>query len=211
METLSKIFGSQIRVKIMRLFLFQQEEAFDIDDVVRRSKVKKDQARKELNLLVKAGFLKKKVFYKKIPKPQSKKAKKEGKAIEFKKLKKQGWIVNPKYELIKALRMLLIESELMKEKEISKKIRKTGSIKLLVLSGIFIHDDHRNIDLLIVGNNIKRDSLKNEIAHIESEIGKELSYAVFDEAEFMYRVSMYDKLIRDILENYHKKIHNTII
>lgn len=211
METLGKIFGSQIRVKIMRLFLFQQEQAFDIDDVVKRSKVKKDLARKELALLVKAGFLKKKVFTKSIPKKQSKTAKKQGKPVEFKKLKKQGWTINTKYELIKPLQTLLIESELIKEKEISSKIRKTGTIKLIVLSGIFIHDHNRKIDLLVVGNKLKRDVLRKEIARIESEIGKELSYAVFDEAEFLYRVSMYDKLIRDVLENHHKKIYNKII
>lgn len=211
MENLGKIFGSQVRIKIMRLFLFQQEEAFDIDDIVKRSKVKKDLARRELSLLVKAGFLKKKTFFKKIAKPQSKTAEKQGKPIEYKKLKKQGWIINAQYELIQPFEALLIESELIKEKEISKKIRKTGSIKLIVLSGIFIHDHNRKVDLLIVGNNLKRDMLKKEIAHIESEVGRELSYAVFDEAEFMYRVRMYDKLIRDILENRHKKIHNSII
>ncbi len=206
METLGKIFGSPMRVRVMRLFLFHPTEVFDIDDVVKRSRVKKPEARKELQLLVKADFLKKKVFTKEIPKPQSKTARKQKKPIEFRKVKKNGWIVNTKCELIEPLQTLLIESELIKEKEIAAKLRKAGTLKMLVLSGIFIRDDNRKLDMLVVGNNLKRDQLEREMNRIEAEIGREIAYAVFDEKEFMYRVGMYDKLIRDILENHHIKI-----
>ena len=38
---------------------------------------------------------------------------------------------------------------------------------------------------------------------MESEIGKELRYAFFDTQEFKYRMSIYDKLVRDILDYPH--------
>ncbi|MFT6911138.1 MAG: hypothetical protein ACJAU8_000360 [Candidatus Paceibacteria bacterium] len=207
METLGKIFGSNHRVKIMRLFLFNEELAIDIDDIVKRTRIKKTDTRKELGMLTKIGFLQKKIFVKKI----EKKSIKKNTEPEFKTTKVQGWVLNRTFELVRPLQLLLLESELIEEKDIVTRVKKSGTIKLLVLSGIFIGDDNRAVDILVVGNNLKRDVLNREMAIIESEIGKEISYAYFDQKEFEYRMSMYDKLIRDILENDHKKLVNKIV
>jgi hypothetical protein len=207
METLGKIFGSNHRVKIMRLFLFNEELAIDIDDIVKRTRIKKTDTRKELGMLTKIGFLQKKIFVKKI----EKKSIKKNTEPEFKTTKVQGWVLNRTFELVRPLQLLLLESELIEEKDIVTRVKKSGTIKLLVLSGNFIGDDNRAVDILVVGNNLKRDVLNREMAIIESEIGKEISYAYFDQKEFEYRMSMYDKLIRDILENDHKKLVNKIV
>lgn len=199
MESLGKIFGSTLRVKTMRLFLFNESTAFDVDDVTTRARIKKPDARKELVMLEKIGFLRKKAFTKKIEKAsKNKKAKKE-----FKKVKTNGWILNTRFDLIKPLQKLLLDSELIKESDISKRIKKAGSIKLLVLSGIFTRDEDRKLDMLIVGEKIKKEILEKEIAIIESEIGHELRYAFFTQEEYKYRISMYDKLVRDVMEYGH--------
>lgn len=202
MELLGKIFGSKHRVKIMRLFLFNETLPFDIKTVVVRSRVETTDARKELNMLTKIGFLKKKSFTVKVQKPLKKKDTKP----TYKSVKTQGWVLDKKFKLISALQTLLLDSELINEKEIIKRIKKSGTIKLLALSGLFIKDNNRKLDILIVGNKIKKDILEKEISIIESEIGREMRYAFFDQQEFEYRMSMYDKLIRDILENDHKKL-----
>ena len=207
METLGKIFNSNHRVKIMRLFLFNEELALDIDDVVKRTRIKKPDVRKELGMLIKIGFIKKKTFVKKVEKKSRKKNAKQ----EFKNIKVQGWVLNRTFELVRPLQLLLVESELINEKDIVKRVKKSGTIKLLILSGIFIRDNHRVVDILVVGNNLKRDILNREIAIIESEVGREIAYAFFDQKEFEYRMSMYDKLVRDILENDHKKLINKIV
>ena len=206
MEALGKIFGSNHRVKVMRLFLFNNTLPFDIDDIASRTKVRKPDLRKELAMLTKIGFIKKKVFFAKV----EKKSRKKNAKPEFRSVKKQGWILNAQFKLIKPLQSLLLDSELIQEKDMIKKVKKAGAIKLLVLSGLFIRDDNRVIDILVVGNNIKRDVLNREMGIIESEIGRELSYAFFDETEFQYRMSMYDKLVRDILENDHRLLINKI-
>ncbi|MCI5050884.1 MAG: hypothetical protein MRY57_01090 [Candidatus Pacebacteria bacterium] len=199
MESLGKIFGSVIRVKIMRLFLFNEKTAFDVDDVTERSRVKKPDARKELTMLAKIGFLKKKTFTKKILKPTKKKDAKS----EYRKKKVNGWILNTRFDLVKPLQKLLLDSELIKESDIAKRIKKSGTIKFLVLSGLFMRDEDRKLDVLIVGEKIKKDILEKEIAIIESEIGHELRYTFFTLADFEYRISMYDKLVRDVLESDH--------
>lgn len=206
MELLGKIFGSKHRVKIMRLFLFNETTPFDIKTVVVRSRVETTDARKELNMLTKIGFLKKKTFSQRVQKPLRKK---DIKPV-FKTVKTPGWQLDKKFKLISALQTLLLDSELINEKDIIKRIRKSGSIKLLVLSGLFIKDNNRKLDILIVGNRIKKDILEKEIKIIESEIGRELRYSFFDKEEFHYRMSMYDKLIRDILENDHRKIIDSL-
>lgn len=204
MESLSKIFGGISKVKIMRLFLFSESAAFDIDDVVERSRIKKIDARKELAMLTKIGFLKKKTFSKKI----LKKSRKKDAKPTFIKKQTLGWVLNKRFDLVGPLQVLLIETDLVNEKDLIKRIKKTGSIKMILLSGLFTRDDARKLDLLIVGDRIKKESLEKEISIIESEIGHELRYTFFDKAEFDYRVSMYDKLIRDVLENEHITLLN---
>lgn len=207
MESLGKIFGTKNRVKIMRLFLFNETTSFDIDDVSARSLVKKTDARKELTMLTKIGFLKRKVFVKKVKKRMLKKDTKQ----KYSSLKKNGWVLDKKFDLINPLQDLLINSELVREDSIVKGIKKTGKIKFLAVSGVFLRDENRNIDMLVVGDAVKRDVLDDFILKLESEIGRELHYAIFSSTEFDYRISMNDKLIRDVLENSHKKLINKLL
>lgn len=206
MESLGKIFGSRHRVKIMRLFLFNSSSTFDVDDVVCRTKTPSTYISKELHMLTKIGFLRKKSFIKKTPGRITKKNQKP----PMKKTKKIGWALNTKFNIVEPLRVLLLDSELVNEKDLTKRIKKTGTIKLLVLSGVFTYDLDRKLDLLVVGNNIKKDLLTKEMATLESEIGRELRYGVFTVDEYKYRITMYDKLIRDIMENNHIKLINKI-
>jgi hypothetical protein len=52
--------------------------------------------------------------------------------------------------------------------------------------------------------------LDNIIKSIEAEMGHEIRYAVFETKEFTYRLGMFDKLIRDILDYPHEKIINRL-
>ena len=63
--------------------------------------------------------------------------------------------------------------------------------------------------MLIVGDKLNKGKIEKEIKKLEAEIGKELVYALFDSKEFNYRLSMYDKLVRDILDFPHEVIFQT--
>jgi hypothetical protein len=69
---------------------------------------------------------------------------------------------------------------------------------------VFIKNHDSRVDLLIVGNKMKKSKIEEGIRRIEAEIGTELTYAIFDTKEFLYRLNMYDKLIRDILDYPHE-------
>lgn len=207
MELLGKIFGNPQRVKVMRLFLFNPKTAYSIDDVSQRSQIKKDQTKTELNQLEHIGFLKKKNFRQKVTLPKTKKYP-QG---EVKMVACKGYILNRSFELIDPLRNLVIDTELVSSKDMVKKLKDIGALKLVVLSGLFMRDENRKLDILIVAEKVDAKKLKKAIEQIESEIGKELSYAQFSQEEYEYRISMYDKLLRDILEHNHrilfKKLH----
>ena len=92
------------------------------------------------------------------------------------------------------------------------RIRALGRVKLAVLSGIFMDENSgaRRVDLLIVGDAISERKIKNFIKSLEAESGTEISYALLDTEEFIYRHKMFDKFVHDILEKPHEKIINKI-
>jgi len=83
-------------------------------------------------------------------------------------------------------------------------------MKLVIVSGIFTQSNDSRVDLLVVGDNLKKSVLDNTIKTIEAEIGKEIRFAVFETPDFRYRLGLYDKLIRDILDFPHEKIVNRL-
>lgn len=218
MQQLAKIFDSSARVKIMRLFLFNDKAPFDIQDIAKRSKVSVPTARKEVKILGDVGFLKKKTFTKEVkltPKSKTSKttkkntktstsAKKTAQKIQKKKV--QGWALNNGFPLADPLKKLLVDSELVKTKELPKRFEAAGKIKMLVLSGIFMKDDERSVDMVVVGDKIDMRKLQKTMQTIESEVGKELRYSVFTPKEFQYRIEMYDQHLLDIFEYPHERV-----
>lgn len=214
MENLAKIFDSSARVKIMRLFLFNPAMPFDTADITKRSKVSSSTARRELKILFKTGFIKKKVFTKEITmKPRKSKSKKKSKTKKepvIKKKKAKGWILNTSFPLVEPLERLLIDAELIKTKDLHKRFKGNGSIKMLVLSGVFMRDNERSTDMMIVGDKINMKKLESTMKILESEIGKELRYTVFTPKEFGYRMEMYDQHLLDVFESPHERLIDKI-
>lgn len=188
METLSKLFGSEAKVKIMRLFLFNPETVFNTSDISDRVKVEISRVRKEINQLEKIDLIKAR-------------ASRSG---------KKGYILNAQFDYLVPLQNFLINVEPLNSKEIVKRISKIGSIKLILIAGVFIQEPESRVDMLIVGDHVKKANLEHTIKILESEIGKELKYAYFTTEDFNYRNGMCDKLTRDILDYPHKKVLNKL-
>lgn len=179
MEILGKILGSSARVKIMRLFLLNRGKSFTSKDVVKRSRVSADVARRELKLLSSVNFIKKRAT---------------------------RWSFNSFFKYAGEFEDLLLSSGTLSNQEILNNFKKVGRVKLIIISGVFIKNHDSRVDLLIVGNKLKRSRIAEGIKKIEAEIGVELVYAVFDTKEFIYRLNMYDKLVRDILDYPHEVV-----
>ena len=180
METLGKILGSEARVKIMRLFLLNKGKGFTSKNVVKRSRVSADTVRRELRLLSTVGFIKK----------RSKVA--------------SDWTFNFSFKYAGEFEDLLLSSDTLNRQAIMDNFKKAGKIKLFLISGVFIKNHDSRVDLLIVGDRMKKSKIEEGVRKIEAEIGVELVYAVFETKEFIYRLNMYDKLVRDILDYPHE-------
>ncbi len=180
MEILGKVFGNPARVKLMRLFLLNKGKNFTTKDIVTRSRVSPAAARKELKLLEAVGFIKKRTT---------------------------NWSFDYSFKYAKPFEELLVMADAPDKDAIAASFKKAGRVKLLVLSGIFIKHKSSRVDILIVGNKLKRNKIEEGIKKLEAEIGIELVYAIFETKEFIYRLSMYDKLVRDILDFPHEVVY----
>ncbi len=180
MEILEKILGNSARVKIMRLFLLNRGKSFKGKDVARRSRVSLDTVRRELRLLASVNFIKKR----------------SKTSLE--------WYFNPLFKYAGEFEDLLVRSDSLNKQKLLNNFKNVGRVKLLVVSGAFIKNDDSRVDLLIVGDKMKRGRIEEGVKRLEAEIGVELTYAVFDTKEFVYRLNMYDKLVRDILDYPHE-------
>ncbi len=195
MEILAKLLGGIPRIKIMRLFLLNPEQGFDITDITDRSRLQGSIARRTVNQLTAMTLMRKKSFIKEVEvrgKPKKKRV--------------QGWFLNSEFPYINELKQLLVEGEFFKNEDIAKRFKPAGRIQLLVVSGIFIQNSESRLDLLLVGDNLKKSFIQKTVNVLESELGKELSYAVFESADFKYRMSMYDKLLRDVFDYPHEPL-----
>ena len=200
-DVLGNLFGSVNRVKILRLFLFNEMDQYEKEDIVNFTKVPTAKITKELNTLEKVGIIKKTSFFKEVEN------KKTGKIT---KKRTSGYIANNKFMYFRSLQSMLIKSAPVDENGLGKKIKKAGSIKAIIVSGLFIQDNDSVVDLLVIGDRIKMPVLRNAISTIESELGKPLKYTVFTTSDFKYRLTMYDRLVRDILDYPHVIIHDSM-
>ena len=182
MEILGKILGNSARVKIMRLFLLNKGKGFIVKDVMKRSRVSPLIVRKELKLLSSIGFIKKRS------------------AIS------SEWYFNSLFKYGEEFESLLLRSDTLSKQTILNNFKKVGRVKLIIISGIFIKNHDSRVDLLIVGDKMKRNKIEEGIKKIEAEMGIELIYAIFETKEFLYRLNMYDKLVRDILDYPHQVV-----
>lgn len=194
MEALEKLFGSSARVKTLKFFLFNTGELFEKDSIASRTKISSSILQKELNLLEKIGLIKKKNFS----------ITKETRGGKIQKIKTKGYETVIEHKLFTSLQNLLVKNSPMSSNALVQRLSRHGKLKLVIGAGVFIQDTDSRVDLLIVGDEIKESTLKNTIAVLESEIGKQLRYTVLTVQDFKYRLGVYDRLVRDILDYPHQ-------
>lgn len=179
MEILSKLLGSVSRVKLIRLFLFNKNKVFSSKEIEKRSNINLPLIRKEIKILSSIHFINK---------------------------KQDGYVLNSSFRYLKEFNDFFSNIDTFDEKIILNNLKRIGQIKLLLFSGIFIKNKECRIDLFIIAEKINKNKLNDLIKKIEASIGLEISYVLLTKAEFIYRLDMRDKLVRDILDFPYKVI-----
>lgn len=195
MDILGNLFSSDPLVKIMRLFLMNQEENFTVFEIAARTLSKESSVKRELEILDQIGFTRPKMVVRETPV-------KDGAGTR--KQKVSAWEIDKGFHYLEPLYSLLIEYDTLRQNDVVARFRLAGKIKLLVVAGVFIKDPESRADLLVVGDNLNRKKIDAAVKFFESQLGKELQYAIFDTEEFVYRRDMYDKLLCDIFDGNHE-------
>ncbi len=201
---LEKLFESVSKVRVLRLFMQNPEHIFTFPELVKRANLNSQVAKKELQKLIKISLVELKIVRIK-PERVLKKGKK---TVQAKKTK--AYCVNPEFGLIDELHNLVTKSSVTSRSKLSQRIKKIGNVKLAIIAGIFLNKNDTRADLLLVCDNIKKGMLENFLHQTESELGKHLRYTVMDTKEFKYRLDMYDRFLRDVLEYPHEKLINRL-
>jgi hypothetical protein len=188
METLEKLFGGAARVKIMRLFLFNPSATFSTAEITERSKVDSSKVQKETAYLKSFGMVRKTT-------------KSNGRS---------SWHLNEKFPYLVELQRLLIQTSLVNQSSIIRKLSKLGRLRVVVLAGLFKEQWEGRLDMLVVADGIKKGKVDALMKLMEAEIGKEIRYAVLDTADFKYRLGIGDKLVRDIVDYPHDVIFDKL-
>lgn len=203
MEQLAKLLGGTDRVKIMRLFLHHQDVILSLKDITEKTKSKGVAVRKEVTLLLSIGFLEKK---------KSRVYSTVGKGKKAKSVIKEvlGYKLNSEFSHNQALRDLLFDFETVDRKDLVSRFKAIGRIKLFIVSGIFVGSRESRVDMLIVGEGLKRPKAEKAFELLASELGRDVIYSIMDVEEYEYRVKMYDKFVRDIIDMPHERIIDKI-
>jgi predicted nucleotidyltransferase len=189
-DTLNKLFGSPYRAKLLRLFIFNPGSIIDRATVGERTKIPASRLNSEINVLKSAGIIKERPIPIKMRLTRA----------------KTGFELSPNFPLTKEIKKLLNADFLEHRDEIVRRFKNCGRIRLLIVSGIFVENTDSRVDLVIVGENLKRNVIERIIRGIEAEIGRELVYSIMEADDFRYRSNSSDKFIRDIFDYPHEFI-----
>jgi hypothetical protein len=181
MESLAPIFGSLARIKLLRLFIFNRADTFKIEQIIERAKLTPVEARDELESLGKAGLVRRIGT---------------GSAVQYR--------VNQHYEHLEALGAFIRSTTIISPRDIVARLKKAGTLQIVVLAGVFTGSGESTADLLVVGDKLSERTLARAVHGIEAELGREIGYVSLSTEEFSYRQGVYDRLLRDIFDYPHQ-------
>ena len=187
-DPLQKLFGSDARIKLLRLFLFNSRTQYTIPDAAQRARVPERTARKEVSLFSTIKLIRR------VPT-------RKGSGLRF--------VLNEDFEYLSVLQSLLLNAP-ARAKDIYERARGAGTLKLIMVAGVFLGEWDGRLDILFVGDRIKEPRLRARMRKLESEIGRELRYTVLSTEDFLYRLNMSDKLVRDVLDYPHRIVFDRL-
>ena len=172
-STLKALFSSQTRVKLLSTFLLHPESEYFIRELTRLLGEQINSIRRELENLRRVGLVKARH-----------------------RNRKKYYRVDTEFPLYQDLRNLF-SKEVQAESPIVASLKNLPNITLIVLAGSFAGTESK-VDLLIVGT-VKKELI--EALLLQDPEMKHVKYSIFSEADFLYRLSLKDRFILEILND----------
>lgn len=154
---------SKIRQKIILLFIYNPEKSYYINEIARLVKTSSGTAQRELNKLVKEGFL--------IKKDKSK--------------KQVYYSLNKANPLLSEIK-IIVDKTIGIEHLLQEELKKEKNIAFAFLFGSYVKDDFNfdsDIDLFVIGD-IEDKELYDKIRKVEDKINRQIDYHLSTIKEF---------------------------
>ncbi len=181
-DATAKLFGSPERVRLLRIFFFNPKHLFTSEEAARRAKMAPRAAMYEMRALAEAGVLR---------------------VLEHSTNRRLRYGVDEKFRFFDSVREMLLDAPL-RSMDVFKRVRGLGSVKFIGLGGIFVGDFDGRLDILVVGDKIDERKFKTTMRELEADIGRELHFASLQTPDFLYRLTVSDRFIRDFVDFPHR-------
>jgi DNA-binding transcriptional ArsR family regulator len=180
---LKALFSSQTRVKLLSTFLLHPEEEYFIRELTRLLNEQINSIRRELENLRRVGLVKARH-----------------------KNRKKYYRIDADFPLFPDLRNLFSKA-VQGESPFVASLRNLPNVRLILLAGNLCGTDSK-VDLLLVGD-VKKEVLEALLAQ-DPQL-KYVKYSIFSEADFLYRLSLKDRFVLEILNDpRHMLVLNTL-
>ncbi|HBH20405.1 MAG TPA: hypothetical protein DEB30_02730 [Candidatus Peribacter riflensis] len=170
---LKALFSSQTRVKLLSTFLLHPEEEYFIRELTRLLHEQINSIRRELENLRHIGLVRARH-----------------------RNRKKYYHIDPDFPLFHELRGIFTK-EIQAESPIVSSLKKISGVKLILLAGTFVGSESK-VDLLIVGD-VKKEVV--EALLLQDPNLKHIKYSIFSEGDFLYRLSLKDRFVTEILND----------
>ncbi|MFA6522892.1 MAG: hypothetical protein WCS85_00800 [Candidatus Peribacteraceae bacterium] len=170
-------------MKLLSTFLLHPEQEFFIRELTRLLGEQINSIRRELENLRRIGLVRSRH-----------------------KNRKKYYHVDAQFPLYAELRSMF-SKEIQAESPVIASLKTLSGVKLLLLAGTFTGTESK-VDLLIVGS-VKKEVVEALLAQ-ETAL-KNVKYSIFPESDFLYRLSLRDRFILEILNDpRHMIVTNTM-
>jgi transposase len=193
MDFLTQFLGSTARARVARALATSEWIAMTRGQIAKRAGVSAQVAAREIRAFRAMGLLKKA----RVPASE-----RTGKARE------EYWVLDSSSSAARSFVAFVREVSPAQYTEIERALKKTGRVTTIVLSGIFVGDPTRPADLVVAGDSLNEGRLERVVKLFEPKFGHEIRYAAFSVTELRYRLTIQDRLLRDILDFPHRTLLN---
>jgi len=187
---LEHLFGSSTRTKLLRLFYSNHERAYFVRELSRLIEIQLNAVRRELSNLETVGIIKQVEF------GQSKEEEAGTERSKYYKL-------NTNFFLHDELGALLGKNQILEERNFVELLKKrSGNLKMMILSGFFTDETEVGTDILLVGD-VKAIPTAKVVRDFEKFLNRPIRYTILDEKEFFERREIGDRFLYAIFEAKH--------
>ncbi|MBM3227978.1 hypothetical protein FJZ27_03930 [Candidatus Peribacteria bacterium] len=170
---LKALFSSQTRIKLLSTFLLHPDQEYFIRELTRLLSEQINSIRRELENLRRIGLVKSR-----------------------QRNRKKYYRVDTEFSLFPELKGIFAK-EIQADSPVVGSLKKLPHIRLAILAGSFVGTESK-VDLLIVGD-LKKEML--EALLLQDPQLKNVRYSIFSEPDFLYRLSLKDKFITEIVSD----------